>query len=507
MSAISYIIVVLGILLAKCIGFFRDVVFASVFGATEYTDIYFQVFSIASLVFTSIGGSLSTLLIKNLNKPENALPEKQKEYVAWFITRTCAVMIFVTLILYALSGVIVKMILPGLNPDLFDTAVKFMYIMLPSCLFVTVAYIISGVLQNSKVFFITSVMSLPFNVIIILSLLAKNVELTTVCVVTTIGWFLHIVIQLPAFYKKGYRLFTLRKGDGLAKGKNTEVLYIFISSMMFQLCLMIDKAFVSFDSGAVTTINYASNLFVTVASVFVVAMSNVAYPSICRNYEAQNKEFVRQIIRYIIVVLFAIFIPFILTVSCFGEDVIRLVYERGEFTSELTKTTASLFAIYVLGIFGYVCQELFNKVLYLANGYKYTVIGTLCVVLLKPIINFVVASSGGVMAVAFSTTVLFFIYAINIAVSMGRVVGNYVNKSLVSDILKILAAGLVAFVAFVLLKNFAGEMFESKIGFIIPLAICGIVYIGILFVSGIIGVIMRTKSFNAEDMSEEKGHE
>lgn len=497
MSAIAYVCVVFGILIAKCFGFLRDIVFASVFGATEYTDIYFQVFGIASLVFTSIGGALSTLLIKNLNKSENCLPEKQKEYVAWFITRTSVVMIFVTAVLYLLSGVIVKIILPGLREELFSTAVKFMYIMLPSCLFVTVAYIISGVLQNSKVFFISSIMSLPFNAVIIMSLFADDVSLTTVGIVTTIGWFLHIVIQLPAFYKKGYRLFSLKKGDGLKKGRNTEVLYIFISSMMFQLCLMVDKAFVSYDSGAVTTINYASNLFVTVASVFVVAMSNVAYPSICRNYEAKNMEFVRQLIRYIITVLFAIFIPFILTVGCFGEDIIRLVYERGEFTGELTKTTATLFTLYVAGIFGYVCQELFNKVLYLANGYKYTVIGTVCVVLLNPVINLMVAESGGAVAVAAATAVLFNLYAIAIAVSMARVTGNYVNKSLAVNLIKILGAGALAFAAFILLKIFVPSVFLSKIGFIIPLAVCGIIYVGVLFVSGIAGVIFQKRSDGA----------
>ncbi len=496
MSGITYVIVVVGIILAKCVGFLRDIIFASVFGASEYTDIYFQVFGIASLVFTGIGGSLSTLLIKNLNKPENEGEEIKREYVRNFISRTCIVMLFITGVLYLLSGSIVKLILPGLSAKLFDMAVKFMYIMLPSCLFVMVAYIISGVLQNSRVFFISSVMSLPFNIIIILSLLMKNADITTVSVVTTIGWFLHIVFQLPAFYKKGYRLFGFKKGISFNISKNPEILFIFISSMMFQLCLIIDKAFVSYDGGAVTTINYASNLFITVASVFVVAMSNVSYPSICRNFEAGNMEFVRQIIRYTITVLVAIFVPFMLTVGCFGQDIIGLLYERGEFTAQLTKTTSVLFMIYVTGIFGYVCQELFNKVLYLSDGYKYTCLGTLGVVVLKPVLNF--CFGGGVMAVAIATALLFCLYTLNVALAMAKLIGNYINKELAFDILKILSGGAFAFLVFLALRLFVPGMFLTKIGFIIPLGICALVYVAAIFALGIVKKIFPKASGEKE---------
>ena len=61
LNSLAYIMVVLGILLAKGIGFFRDIVFASVFGASVYTDIYFQVFGLVNLIFTGIGVALSTI--------------------------------------------------------------------------------------------------------------------------------------------------------------------------------------------------------------------------------------------------------------------------------------------------------------------------------------------------------------------------------------------------------------------------------------------------------------
>ncbi len=498
MKGVTYILVVFGILLAKCMGFFRDIVFASTFGASELTDIYFQVFGIASLVFTGIGGALSTLVIKNLNKPCYSSEEDKRGYVARFITKTSLITLAATILLYMFSGTIVKILLPGIKDEMYRSALQIMYIMLPSCLFVIIAYIMSGVLQNNKVFFITSVMSLPYNVIIILSLLIKNVSIEVVSIATSIGWLLHILILLPSFLKRGYKLFGSITKKTSYSGGNREVLYIFIGSMMFQLCFMIDKAAVSFDSGMASTVNYATNLFITISSVFVVAMSNVSYPSICRHYEENNIEFVKKVLQYIITVLFAIFVPFILTVCLFGKDIISILYQRGEFGGELTKTTATLFAIYSFGIFGYVCQELFNKILYLGSKYKYTVGGTLIIVLLKPLINMFAINFGGAIAVAVATTIMFLLYAVGISFAMTKVVGNYINRSLALNLSKILLASAAAFFVYLLLSHMHLPIFSGRFGFAIVLFACAAAYLAVLFVTGCVKYITANKDFSSD---------
>ncbi|MBQ8391490.1 MAG: polysaccharide biosynthesis C-terminal domain-containing protein [Clostridia bacterium] len=500
MNGLTYIWVVLGILIAKGIGFFRDIVFASVFGASTKTDMYFQIFGLVNLIFTGIGVALSTLVIKNLNKPHLGSEKAKRAYVSSFIGKTTLVTVLVTALLYAFSKPLVALLLPGLNGGDTALAVKLMHIMLPSLLFVLIAYIISGVLQNCRVFFISSIMSLPFNVVIICSLFVPKIDITAVSIVTTIGWFLHILIQLPSFYKKGYR-FIYRDKSGemlkpLKKRKNSELLWIFISNMMFQVCFMIDKAFVSSESGAASTINYASNLFITIASVFVVAMSNVVFPSISKNYEEGNLDYVKSLLQNMIVIMLSIFIPFILVTGCFGGNIISILYERGAFTPELAKTTGILFAVYTLGAFGYVCQELFNKILYLDGKYSYTVIGTIVVIALKPVIN-LYASEYGVFAIAVSTTVLFTLYAINIALAMRSVTGNYMDKALLKNVFKILLSGAGAFLVFILFKLACPHITGGKLSFLIPLIICGGVYCGGLLVSGIVKVILQgTKADN-----------
>lgn len=487
-----YLLVVIGILVAKMLGFFRDIVFASVFGASSYTDMYFQIFGLVNLLFTGIGVALSTLVIKNVNKIKPYDKESRKQYISCFITKTFLISSIVMLVLYAVSGHLVRILLPGLDIALYSTASTLMHIMLPSLVFVLVAYVISGVLQNTGVFFITSIVSLPFNVAIIMSLFAKDVSIITVAFVTTFGWLLHILIQLPFFYKKGFRLFTFRLKSS-DYGGNGEIVYIFISNMMFQLCFTIDKAFVSIESGAATTLNYASNLFITISSIFVVAMSNVVFPSISRSYEERKIDYVKSLIQYIIKVMFAIFIPFALVVCCYGESIISLLYERGEFTKDLTKATAALFSIYTFGFLGYICQELFNKILYLDGKYKYTVAGAIAVVASKPLINIIALAFGGVYAVAISTSLLLSVYAINVFFALKKVTGSYITKNLLYDLGKIFGSSLLALAVFFATEIFAPSFSQAKFGFIIGIALCGAAYISALYVSGVLKKLLKHK--------------
>ncbi len=499
----SYFLVILGILIAKGLGFYRDMVFAGVFGTSVESDIYFQVFGLVNLAFTGIGVALSTLIIKNINKAENVGHEKA--YASKFLKKSALYLTIGAILLALFAPFIVNVILPDLSPADLDIAVKMMYIMAPTLVFVVIAYIISGILQNEKIYFITSIMSLPFNAVIILSLFTSNVSILTVGTVTTIGWFLHGAILLPSFYKKGYSFLNSKDHAPTKKDKSTEVLWIFISNMMFQLCFYADRTFVSANEGMASTFNYASNLFITISSVFVVAMSTVVFPSISKNYEEGNIDYVSDLLGYMISIISAISLPFVMVVGFFGKDIIRLVYERGSFGPEATLSVSIFFFIYTIGILGYVSQELLNKILYLAGKYKYTVIGTLSVILLNILTNalikrfvpdtpygesFITAQS---FWIALSTSLFMCAYAVFVAVCIKKVVGHYFKKELRLNLLKILFSGAVAIAVYFVFNMTLPNFTHGYITFVLPLGLCGVAYIASLLATGVLKKLLKRK--------------
>lgn len=496
----AYIMVVLGIVLAKGLGFFRDIVFAEIFGTGVLADIYFQVFGLVTLIFTGIGVALSTLVIKNINKSDNL--GRERAYVSHFIGKAFLCLVSAVAVMAVFAPQIVGIILPNIGAEESALALKLFYIMLPSMIFVVIAYIISGVLQNERAFFITSIMSLPYNVIIILTLYLLDASIFTIGAVTTLGWFLHIVILLPSFYKKNYTLISREKYTGKSD-KSNEILWIFISNMMFQICLYTDRAFVSGDAGMAATFNYASNLFITISSIFVVAMSTVIFPSISKNYEEGNVDYVNETLRYIITVMTAIFLPFLLVVGLFGTNVIGLLYERGSFTADSTLAVAIMFFVYSLGILGYTAQELFNKILYLAGKYNYSVIGTVAVVILNGIVNILIVMlvpdtffAGSYITlssllIAVGTTLLMTGYAVVMSVGLRKVVGPYWKRDLIASLGRIFVSGALAAVTYVIFNVFANDFTHGRFTFIIPLGVCGIVYVASLVVTGVAKQLIR----------------
>lgn len=490
----AYILVVMGILCAKVAGFLRDAVFASYFGTGVASDIYFQIFSIASLIFTAVGSALSTLIIKNINKPKYAQHDGQKKYAAHFMRQISLLIIAATAVLYVFAKPVVRLLLPGLEGEDFSLAVRIMYIMLPSFVFICIAYMMSGLLQNRRVFFTPSIMSLPYNVIVICVLFLGVKDIETISLVTTIGWFLHIVIQLPDFYRKGYGFFVSAKGieTGSERANIAETAYIFISGLMLQLCFMTDKIFASSDAGMISNLSYGSNLFITFSGMFVVAMSSVVFPAISQNYEHGEMNYVRELIRYMIKLMVSIFAFYLIAVVFFGEFAISLIYERGAFTHEDTLSVALAFTVYSFAIFGYLGQNILNKLFYIAGKYRITVIGAIVVVLLNVIIDYFLSPVFGVYFAAASSTVLLTLYAVFIAVKLKNIIGAYITKELIVNLAKIALSAAVTVVFILVWNAFAPMQLTEGYAMFIPFGIAVAIYALCMSLTGVIKDLFAT---------------
>lgn len=489
----AYILVVFGILCAKVAGFLRDAVFASVFGTGVESDIYFQIFGIASLVFTAVGSALSTLIIKNINKPQYSNAGGQEKYAAHFMRRISLMILALTALLYIFAKPVVRILLPNISGADFELAVRVMYIMLPSFLFISIAYMMSGLLQNRRVFFTPSIMSLPYNAIAVLVLFLGVKDIEIISAVTTFGWFLHIIIQLPDFYRKGYRFALPSKG--LFKGgevQNTyETLFIFISGLMLQLCFMTDKIFASFDTGVVSTLSYASNLFITFSGLFVVAMSSVVFPAISQNYEHGEMDYVRELIRYMIKLMMTIFAFYLVAVVFFGDFAVSMIYERGAFTHTDTIRVTGAFIIYSLAIFGYLAQNVLNKLFYLAGKYRVTVIGTVIVVAVNALVDYFFAPVYGTYFVAASTTVLLTIYAVFTAVKLKSIIGGYITKELIRALGKIALSTAISVLAVILFIPFTSKYGGYALT-IVHFALAAVVYAVCLLATGVLKDLFTT---------------
>jgi putative peptidoglycan lipid II flippase len=477
---------IVGIISVKCLGFVREMFLAKTFGTSITMDIYFQVFSVASVIFTAVGVALSTFVIKSINKT-NTLDEKK--FVSLFFKKVIIFSSIAIAMLYALSYPITKLLLPGINDVDFYNALKLFYIMLPSFLFIVLTYTTMGLLQNKNKFFITSIVSLPFNALIISGLVFGINDIFSLGIITTLGWVAHFLFLLPALLKQKYKLWSSSKDKINIKSVNPfDIIFIFISNMVFQLLFIIDKAFASNNAGLSSTIHYSSTLFITVSSVFLVAMSAVFFPSITKAIADNDNMKLSSLVKYALTFMFAIFIPFLIIVLIYNKDIILLLYGRGKFDANSVNMVSTAFLVYSFCIFGYITQELVFKIFYANEKYFLTVYSSISVVILNIILNYIFKNSFiGIIA---STTAICIIFAGVMFYFLSKEIPNLYTKKFLKNIFVIFIGSLSFVATFFFIKFYFN--FQNKFMFFIPILLGTIIYIGVLGYSGILKLIVKS---------------
>ena len=488
--SVSYILMVAGILLAKAMGFVREMFLGNNFGTGITMDIYAQVFSVASVIFTAIGVALSTFVIKSINNKLLNNDKEEREFVGFFFKRSLLFSFIGTAVLYLLSYPITKLLLPGLESNHFQTALKLFWIMLPSLSFIVLTYTSMGLLQNKNKFFITSVVSFPFNVLIIGSMMLGVTNIFVLGAVTTAGWAAHFLFLLPSIKKEGYKLWSkTNQADKLRSVNPMEILFILISNMVFQFLFIIDKSFASENAGFASAIHYASTLFTTVSSIFLVAMSAVFFPSLTKSMKENDTEKTNGLIRYALTFLFAIFIPFLVIVGIYHREIITLLYQRGEFTAESVNLVAPAFRLYSLCVFAFMSQELLFKIFYAKGKYMITVISAIGILMANVVCNCFFSDS--LFGIVGSTAGVCIIFSIVMFLLLFKESGGFINKQFLKNIGIIIISSL-AFVATHLIFRYTVG-YNNKMIFVLPILIGGIVYLGILYATNILKQLLNSK--------------
>ena len=74
------------------------------------------------------------------------------------------------------------------------------------------------------------------------------------------------------------------------------------------------------------------------------------------------------------------------------------------------------------------------------------------------------------------------------------------NKEFLKNVLKIAVSGIIALLVFFIFKVCAPNFIQDKIMFLLPLMLCGAVYCGALWKTGIVKIILKGK--NAQEGQE-----
>ncbi|MEN6460040.1 MAG: murein biosynthesis integral membrane protein MurJ, partial [Syntrophomonas sp.] len=471
---------------SKVLGFLREIFFASVFGTTVLTDMFGVIFSLPSLLFASVGTALSSVNIPDLTYfISNRTKEERDRYLSNLFAQVTLWATLICIIGITFAPTITKIIAPGFSGEVTGIAVALTRVMIPTLLFVSLTYVATGVLQVHGYFLMSSIISIPFNLVIIISLLIKGADIMFLGYITTLGWLLQFLIQLPVIIKEKYHFFwriDFKNEQTVSTFK--QLIPILMGNSLLQLCLIIDRTFAThLTAGTTAALSFGSNLFVTVTSVFIVAMSTVVFPRLSKYCLDLDYTRIRLMLANIFKILLFILVPYLVLVVTYHQEIISLLYERGAFTSKSTSMTSLAFLFYSFAVIGYACQEIFNRVYYALKKFKIPMTVSMVCIAIKVLLDLILFRSAGITGISGSTAFCLLLYAIIMSFLISREIGGFLRKDLFFYGLKLILPVISMILVIVLFKFFING--GVVLTFLLPLTLSGCIYLGIAYLIGL----------------------
>lgn len=438
------------VLMSKLCGMVRDILIAAIYG-TSPEAIAFSTASHIPNYFFDIGltAAVSSVFIpvfnEYLEKKDN---QKALEFSNTFLNIVLIISAAITVFGIIAARPIVTLIAGGLQYETFNLTVQLVKILFPLVVFVGIAFTFVGILHSYDEFNVPAVISLAFNIIVILYLvlLNKKFGIHGLAVAMVVGWISQAMVQIPSLVKHGYKYRPIInfKNPGIKKAGRL-VLPFLICTWVQPVNAMVNIHLASwlYEGKAVVALDYANKVYIIIVGVFIYALSNLIFPSLSRTKVSEKADEYVALLKNALRVVFYFITPLMIGFMILRYPIIRLVYERGAFDSYSTDLTSTALLFYSIGMLGFAVQEIMNKAYFASQDAKVPMNISILGMIINIILSFILSKVFGLSGIALAASIASISVATFLLIFMARRHKGLVDKQFFYDFVKILAASSV----------------------------------------------------------------
>ena len=282
-KTISFVMLIT--LIGKLLGLYRDRLLAVSYGTEMYANAFSTASRIPRVFFDVLFASAiaASFIPVYTEYREKKGIKKAQRFAGNFVTVIGVLTLLMTAAGMLFSEQLVELFAPKFNAETAELCASLTRIMLPTLCLTGIAYSFVGILQASDEFNIPALISVISNVIIILYYIffIDRFGIYGLAVSFVIGWAMQAIVQIPALRRKGfsYRPSLSLRNEGMKKVLKLMV-PVLVSTWVQPIVLMINSRYASglHGGGGVSAIDYGTNLYLTIAGVFVLSVTNVIFP-------------------------------------------------------------------------------------------------------------------------------------------------------------------------------------------------------------------------------------
>lgn len=443
--------------LAKVLGFARELILSFFFGATGISDAYLISQTIPGIIFQFVGTGLATCFIPiYLN-----ISHQEDEEKANYFTNTILTIVFVfsTIVILVVLGntpFIVKIFASGFEGETLRNAILFTRISIMSLYFSSMIYVMNSYLQMKNKFGLVAFSAIPNSIVIMFSIIigAKS-DIIWLPIGSIIAVLIQAMVLLGVAQKENFQLrlnVNLKNPKVLEMGKL--MIPVTIGVSINELNLLIDRTVASrLAVGGISALTYAESLVMFIQGIFVQTVVTVYYPSLTQKAERGDIKGTKDALKDAMKGMFFLLIPVTMGCLMLSEDLVRLLYERGNFNNDAVIMTSTALLLYTIGIIGYGFREIFSRFFYAFHDTKTPMINAAVGVTLNIIMNLTLSPILGIGGLALATSVSATITAILLFIQLRIRYGKLFTLNDLKGYIKVIISTVIMGVVVYVVKN------------------------------------------------------
>ena len=405
-------------LMSRILGFVRDVMIAAWLGTGPVAEAFLIAFSLPNMFRRFFAeGAFNMAFVPMFSKKLEGGTDAEA-FARDALTGLATLLVVFTALATLLMPWLVLAMASGFAGDVrFDMTVTLGRVVFPYILFISLAALVSGVLNASGRFAAAASAPVFLNVILVgalllsdslfsgISLLPEDVKGGTQGTALAVGAVLAGIVQLAVVWVAARRAgFDLRPARPKWTPELKRLAIIAapaaLAGGVVQVNLLIGRQVASFFDGAVAWLSYADRLYQLPLGVVGIAIGIVLLPDLSRRLQADDTDGGQHALSRAAEMSMVLAIPSAVALLVIPVSLVETLFQRGAFDADDTAATALACAVYGLGLPAFILQKVVQPLYFAREDTKrpfyYAVVAMFVnagvAVGLAPLIGFIAAA-------------------------------------------------------------------------------------------------------------------
>lgn len=465
-------------ILSKLLGLVRDQMIAYGYGASMVSDAYlfaFQIPSFALILLGGVGGPFHTAAIAILSRitPDTEKPNTQaKVLINSLITLVGIIFVVLSILSFIFAQPIIQLLANDASTELQALATIHLMWMSPMIFIGGIIGIFYGISNYYHQYVWPSLSPSAINITLIIWLLVFGADVNgyALAISTLLGAILQLAMQLPEFYKIGFRYFPQLQlqSEGL-KDATHMVGPAIIGTTIGQLNVYVAMFFASqLAEGSWTAFVMGNRLIQLPIGVLTIAFLTPLFARFNQAVVSQDDTQLRNDFYLGVKSMWMMGIPMVVLTLLIAPIAIELLFERGAFDHQDTLKVSLVLFWLSLSVLPYMLRDAITRVFYAFKDTRTPLIAGGISIVLNAVLNALLIQHYDLAGIAFATVAVTLSNAMLLSLLIKKHPCQLKLPQLFSSSWRLLLAGIIT-LGLGLITQFTFNTYFDKTLFSLPL--------------------------------------